>query len=201
MGEAPGPGWAPMGARLLTEFGQEHPDALANEAAGRYQGTWRELIQLPSLKALVGGAAAHMRLLHAVDAFPRGGLCQGAYLKEALRRYEDVWLPLLSARRLAGQPWQDLVPPLDVAFVWHLHRLSPSLYAADCQKLPDAQGQVLHVSLQQAFQFTDGTDAPGAASAAAWRAAHPREPFWPPRCASPYSRTSCCGSSTCSGPF
>jgi hypothetical protein len=150
-----------------------------------------------------------------------GGLCQGAYLKEAVRRYEEVWLPLLSARRLAGQvrlpaasagqgarppaaaggstrggarairtrraegddadwrqrrrravrarsapdanapaprrasapshqPWHDLVPPLDVAFVWHVHRLQPSQYAADCQRLPDAQGQVLHVDLQQA---------------------------------------------------
>lgn len=137
-----------------------------------------------------------------------GGLCQGAYLKEAIRRYEQIWLPLLSAQRLAGQvrraaaaahgrraatrahpgsetlgarlkerargcarcpalvvqgladvpatplpcrlpqPWQQLAPPLDVAFVWHLHRLSPSAYAADCQRLPDAQGQVLHMDLE-----------------------------------------------------
>jgi hypothetical protein len=48
-----------------------------------------------------------------------------------------------------SQPWQDLVPPLDVAFVWHLHRLQPSLYAADCQRLADAQGHVLHVELSQ----------------------------------------------------
>ena len=49
----------------------------------------------------------------------------------------------------APQPWQQLVPPLDVAFVWHLHRLSPSAYAADCQRLADAQGHVLHVELEQ----------------------------------------------------
>lgn len=92
-----------------------------------------------------------------------------------------MWLPLLSARRLAGQDWQALVPPLDVAFVWHLHRLQPSLYAADCQRLPDAQGHVLHVDLERAFRFTDGADAPGAEAARAWRAAHPKEPFWPPQ--------------------
>jgi hypothetical protein len=33
----------------------------------------------------------------------------------------------------------------------------------------------------QAFAFTDGTDKAGAASAAAWRAAHPKEPFYPPQ--------------------
>lgn len=41
------------------------------------------------------------------------------------------------------------MPPLDVAFVWHLHRLQPSLYAADCQRLADAQGHVLHVGLEE----------------------------------------------------
>lgn len=147
----------------------------------RYYDTWKEIIKLPSLKELVPAAGAHMRLLHAVDTFPRGGLCQGVYLKEALRRYEQVWLPLISSQRLAGQPWQDLVPPLDVAFVWHLHRLQPSLYAADCQRLPDAQGHVLHLELEQAFRFTDGSDTAGAAAVCAWRAAHPKEPFYPPQ--------------------
>lgn len=38
------------------------------------------------------------------DPYPcAGGLCQGPYLKEAIRRYEEVWLPLISAQRLAGQ--------------------------------------------------------------------------------------------------
>lgn len=36
-------------------------------------------------------------------------------------------------------------------------------------------------SWPQAFRFTDGSDAAGAATWAAWRAAHPREPFWPPQ--------------------
>jgi hypothetical protein len=69
-----GPGWAPLGTRALAEFALEHPEMLANEAVGqRYYGTWMEVIKLPSLKALVPAAVAHMRLLHAVDTFPRGG--------------------------------------------------------------------------------------------------------------------------------
>ncbi len=32
--------------------------------------------------------------------------------------------------------------------------------------------------------FTDGSDAPGAATAAAWRAAYPQEPFYPPKAGS-----------------
>lgn len=62
-----------MGARALAEFALDHPEMLANEAVGtRYYDTWKEVIKLPSLKALVPAAAAHMRLLHAVDVFPRG---------------------------------------------------------------------------------------------------------------------------------
>ena len=173
-----------MGQRLLAEYAQEHPGALQQVhhrgLGSRYAASWTELVRLDSLKALVPAAVAHMRLLHAVDTFPRGefararactvplprawlraparmrgaaavardlqrqwspipngpsgrvlgasvpadrapaearsppharsmrspcagGLCQGVYLKEAVRRYEEVWLPLLSAQRLQGQ--------------------------------------------------------------------------------------------------
>ena len=43
------------------------------------------------------------------------------------------------------------------------------------------------MSPEQAFVFTDGSDAAGAATAALWRKVYPKEPFWPP--AAPGSQT------------
>lgn len=46
------------------------------------------------------------------------------------------------------------------------HRLQPDAYAADCQELRTQSGahsSVLHVSPQQAFAFSDGSDAAGEA--------------------------------------
>jgi hypothetical protein len=114
-------------------------------------------------------------------------------LKEALRRYEKLWMPLIAQQQaVAGglQGYNHLVPPLDIALLWHLHRLQPEAYAADCKELraqSGAHAPVLHVSPQQAFAFSDGQDAAGAATASVWRKAYPDEPFWPP--AAPGSQT------------
>jgi hypothetical protein len=97
------------------------------------------------------------------DVLPSaGGLCQGGALKEALRRYERLWLPLIAAQASSGsngqqqqqqQGYSQLVPPLDVAFLWHLHRLQPGLYEEDCQQLKGRDGKslkgALHVTPQQ----------------------------------------------------
>ncbi|WIA29814.1 hypothetical protein OEZ86_012287 [Tetradesmus obliquus] len=154
------------------------------------------------MSQLVQLAVGQMQLLHAVDTFPRGGLCQGGALKEALRRYERLWLPLIAAQAGPGsatangqqqqqQGYSALVPPLDVAFLWHLHRLQPGLYVEDCCQLKGRDGKSLQRALavtgQQAFAFSDGNDTAGAATAALWRKAYPNEPFWPP--AAPGSQT------------
>jgi hypothetical protein len=74
-----GPGWAPLGLRQLAEYALEHPGLLANEAVSqRYYESWMDVIKLDSLKELVPAAAAHMRLLHAVDLFPRGARARAA---------------------------------------------------------------------------------------------------------------------------
>jgi hypothetical protein len=54
---------------------------------------------------------------------------------------------------------------------------------ADCHEIRTQSGahsKVLHASPQQAFAFSDGSSAAGAATAAIWRKAYPQEPFWPP---------------------
>ena len=40
------------------------------------------------------------------------------------------WLPLL-----AQHPSVDLAAPLDVAWVWHVHMLSPLSYERDCNEI------------------------------------------------------------------
>ena len=40
------------------------------------------------------------------------------------------WLPLL-----AQHPSVDLAAPLDVAWVWHVHMLSPLSYERDCKEI------------------------------------------------------------------
>lgn len=119
-------------------------------------------------------------------------MCQGDALKESLRRYERLWLPFIAQQHQQQQPngYASLVPPVDIALLWHLHRLQPDAYAADCQELRTQSGAhppVLHAQPHQAFAFSDGSDAAGAATAALWRRAYPNEPFWPP--AAPGSQT------------
>jgi hypothetical protein len=48
----------------------------------------------------------------------------------AVYRYETYWLPFLSEN---GD--LDIVPPLDIHFVWHCHMLAPIAYASDCERL------------------------------------------------------------------
>ncbi|CAF0838521.1 unnamed protein product [Rotaria sordida] len=48
----------------------------------------------------------------------------------AVYRYETFWLPFLAENRDL-----DIVPPLDILFVWHSHMLAPIAYASDCERL------------------------------------------------------------------
>jgi hypothetical protein len=73
--------------------------------------------------------AEHKAFLRLVHSAPDGGdeLYIGRALPGAIERYLKCWLPLVA---LEGS--RALVPPLDVAWVWHLHRLAPCRYAAYC---------------------------------------------------------------------
>ena len=66
--------------------------------------------------------------LHLINRHPK--LFHGAVLREAVRRYEQCWLPLIKYNV------DELVtPPLDVHWVWHCHMLSPLMYSKDCMKI------------------------------------------------------------------
>jgi hypothetical protein len=81
---------------------------------------------------------------------PSGGLCQGEQLKEAIRRYEQVWLPLLAAQK-SEEARRQLAPPLDVAFIWHLHRLCGQTYETDVRAMLAGDSAAVHVEGDQVW--------------------------------------------------
>ena len=79
---------------------------------------------------LIQEAKTELDFLALVDDFP--SLYAGPVLKNAIRRYEMFWLPL-AARE--GSSSRLLAAPLDIAWVWYLHMLSPEDYEQDCMNI------------------------------------------------------------------
>ncbi|RNA13511.1 glycine-rich domain-containing 2-like [Brachionus plicatilis] len=64
----------------------------------------------------------------------------GPTLDRAIYRYETVWIPFcIQIDSTIGQNRSEICPPLDIAWVWHCHLLSPS-YAND---LKSAFGKII----------------------------------------------------------
>ena len=78
---------------------------------------------------LVSEAQKHLHFLKKVNE-QSGVLSQPHVIANAIRRYETCWLPLLSINQD-----ENLVPPLDVHWVWHVHMLSPKCYYDDMKKV------------------------------------------------------------------
>jgi hypothetical protein len=78
----------------------------------------------------------HVAFLERVhdDTLNRGSFLylSPAMLSVAALRYGKLWLPMLVTQK---NDEKGLVPPVDVAWVWHLHRLNPLGYAAFCLEL------------------------------------------------------------------
>ncbi|CAN8073755.1 unnamed protein product [Agarophyton chilense] len=56
-------------------------------------------------------------------------------LRNSLRRYEQVWIPLLVQARELGIRAHELAAPLDVQWVWMVHMLCPKKYAVDSKSM------------------------------------------------------------------
>ena len=58
--------------------------------------------------------------------------------QETFRRYSDLWLPLVHRHSLTKSSDEattgGLIPPADIAWLWHCHRLAPYRYAKHVQK-------------------------------------------------------------------
>ena len=70
-----------------------------------------------------------LKFLEEISSHPK--LFSGPFVKNAIRRYEQCWLPLAKEADELNVLW----PPLDVYWVWYCHMLSPHNYESDCQRL------------------------------------------------------------------
>ena len=99
---------------------------------------------------LLKASLNELDFLAAIDAFDGGRLYEEKAVKRAVFRYEKYWLPFLTAQTVpaaaaaaaaggaaedgaaggggTGQA-DDLAPPLDIHWVWHVHMLAPVFYA------------------------------------------------------------------------
>ncbi|KAG2432248.1 hypothetical protein HXX76_009166 [Chlamydomonas incerta] len=116
--------------------------------------------------------ADFLRLLHAADTFPRGGLYSGYYAIQAAQRYERYWAEVLKTQPL-GKGGAAILPPLDVAYAWLVHRQDPAGYKAAMTALGVEKRHP--ASSDQAFGFSvDRQDR------AAWKAVAGAHEQWPP---------------------
>ena len=76
---------------------------------------------------LIEEAQKHMAFIADADAVSTV-LHRPHVIRNAMRRYEKIWLPLVKENR-----FEELEPPFDVHWVWHVHMLCPLKYAADTQ--------------------------------------------------------------------
>ncbi|KAK7344256.1 hypothetical protein VNO77_13660 [Canavalia gladiata] len=53
---------------------------------------------------------------------------------EAIRRYHDFWMPLISDLTVPDSTLPMLLPPFDVEWVWFCHTLNPVSYREYCEK-------------------------------------------------------------------
>ena len=135
------------------------------------------------LEELVYEHVSFLRKLH------RLGVSLTVPSKESLRRYVDLWLPLLSKLNpssiigIGGNHNEKLIPPADIAWLYHCHKLSPAKFEKylssefGCQTV---QKSLLIGNGVAPFEFLT-QDSPGdyaAHSIELWGMHYPKEPFF-----------------------
>ncbi len=119
----------------------------------------------------------HLDFLRRADQAPRI-LSRPERMRQAARRYEACWLPLLAARGKVGEeevPEESLAPPLDVHVAWHCHMLCPTLYAKDLRLSSTLGRMARHRNRPQ-----EEWDKMRERCKGAWEETFPEEPFQPP---------------------
>lgn len=98
-----------------------------------------------------------------------GGLYNGQTVRNAIRRYEQCWLPLASAQP-TGPSGEPYAPPLDVHWIWHCHMLAPYVYEKDCMKLI---GKIVDHQVMSHYDI----DLAQKRTRQIWEERYPKEPF------------------------
>ncbi|XP_034930199.1 uncharacterized protein [Populus alba] len=80
---------------------------------------------------LVSASRKNLGLLRTVSESP--WLHERATILEAIRRYDELWMPLISDMMEGSSP-PMVLPPLDVEWVWFCHTLNPVSYRKYCEE-------------------------------------------------------------------
>ncbi|CAN8073739.1 unnamed protein product [Agarophyton chilense] len=81
-----------------------------------------------------------------------------------------------------------IVPPLDIAWVWHCHRLNPHAYAEDLARFAQEgntatvtyfRQQACATTIDTAFKFSDGEDSQSRPTRRLWEIIYPYEAYMP----------------------
>jgi len=76
---------------------------------------------------LVENATKHKWFLETLHKLGYTTMNNESMKRESLHRYKTLWLPLLNDQRQNQQ--QQMIPPPDIAWLWHCHRLAPRDYS------------------------------------------------------------------------
>ena len=114
----------------------------------------------------------HLKVLKLIDSQGQDKFYQENYVRNSIRRYETIWLPLIT--KLSNNFEDDLnyAPPLDVQWVWQVHMLAPCLYKSDLERLFSRR-----VNFQTNISYIQTSRAQ---TQQCWSQEFPSEPFDPP---------------------
>jgi len=166
-------------SRLTADSSQGVP-CCSTESRGSSWSMSKPPVDVHKLSVNVPKEVVNMLIfLKEVDRFPSLYLNR-TLIREAARRYEKVWLPMLY--ELDAEVEADLVPPLDIEWVWHLHMLAPYWYEKDCARVLANMRAHPAKSFAPSHQLKSTADREkGQQKAEAmWKKRCPDEPWEPP---------------------
>jgi hypothetical protein len=125
---------------------------------------------------LVEGSKKHLVFLTTLHKL---GVTLSPIETVSLHRYVDLWLPLVNKfhDKDSGSPIASLIPPADIAWLWHCHRLAPSQYES---YVNGRFGCLLDASPSFLVQI-ESVSGPGSEDSFthdAWNEAYPDHPFF-----------------------
>ena len=131
---------------------------------------------------LVTASQRHIRFLAAMHKI---GVSLQTPSPASLRRYADLWLPLLAAESGSDR---ELIPPPDIAWLWHCHRLAPAHYLQYVKThFGTNTGMTLEAKPAFTFQTENGstlfenddeTSDVAHQTVCCWQSRYPDMPFW-----------------------
>ncbi|KAG7969286.1 hypothetical protein I3843_07G023700 [Carya illinoinensis] len=104
---------------------------ISGNTSGRNLGGIREVEAMLVGVDLVSAARRNIEFLRIVA--DTRWLHEKARVVEAIRRYNELWMPLVSDLTVVGSTPPLVLPPLDVEWVWFCHTLNPVSYRQYCE--------------------------------------------------------------------